>query len=130
MNRKRFLIYIAQFPFLSALATLFGIIKPSIHYLLNQFSVAGLQYYVDENKLKTFKIGDSLKLNADPENDHDRFAVKLLKNEKLIGYVPRSDNKHIFRLLKQGVNLHCEIIDINPNEVAWKQCRVKVELIG
>jgi hypothetical protein len=123
-------MYIAQFPFLSALATMFGFIQPSIHYLLNQFSIAGLQYYIDKNKINTLKEGDIIQLQSDPENEYDSYAVKLLKNQTLIGYVPRSDNKHIFRLLKQGVNLHCEIIDVNPNEVAWKQCRVKVELVG
>jgi hypothetical protein len=109
---------------------MFGFIQPSIHYLLNQFSIAGLQYYIDKNKINTLKEGDIIQLQSDPENEYDSYAVKLLKNQTLIGYVPRSDNKHIFRLLKQGVNLHCEIIDVNPNEVAWKQCRVKVELVG
>ena len=48
----------------------------------------------------------------------------------MIGYVPRSDNKHIFRMLNQGLDLHCEIIKLNPNEEPWQMCKVKVDLIG
>ncbi len=130
MNRKRFLIYIAQFPLLSTTLSILGFIQPQHHYLLNQFSVAGFQFYEGDSLLPQMKTGDSLNLINDYENEHDYYAVRIEYKNKMIGHVPRSDNKHLFRMLKQDLNLHCEIIELNPEEDPWQMCKVKVELVG
>ena len=130
MQRKRFLLYIAQFPFFSVIASALGIIQPEKLYFLNQFSVAGFQFYEGVSLISQMKKGDSLNLINEYENEHDYYAVKIMYKNKMIGHVPRSDNKHLFRMLKQDLNLHCELIELNPEEDPWQRCKVKVELIG
>ena len=50
--------------------------------------------------------------------------------DTMIGHIPRSDNKHIFRLLEQGKDLVCTIREIDPDAEIWQMCKVKVELVG
>ena len=76
------------------------------------------------------KKGDSIIFINHYEKEHDNYVVKIEYKNKMIGHVPRSDNKHLFRMLKQDLKLHCEEIEINPGEDPWQMCKVKVELIG
>ena len=34
-------------------------------------------------------IGESLNTQVEPDNVHDKYAVKVLKNEAVVGHVPR-----------------------------------------
>lgn len=96
---------------------------------MNQFSVAGFRFYEGMNILSKLKPNDELTLVPDPDNEHDRYAVKILFKNQQIGFVPRSDNKHIFRLLQQKVKLVARIAHIQPEEVTWQMVQVKVWLV-
>ncbi|MBF0471133.1 MAG: HIRAN domain-containing protein [Gammaproteobacteria bacterium] len=85
--------------------------------LLNRFSIAGFIYY-DGPLLKDeqlLSLGTALKLRANPRNPFDRFAVEIYFQEQLIGHVPRSDNRHIHRMLAQGIQLKCKVIAPHPD---------------
>jgi hypothetical protein len=69
---------------------------------LHHYYVAGLQYYDALHVWNQLSIGTELELKVEPENKYDRHAVALfLKNAKL-GYLPRSENRHIAKILKAG----------------------------
>ena len=76
------------------------------------------------------KPSETLSMKPRPTNPHDKYAVELHYKEQLIGYIPRSDNKHIFRLIDQGKDLVCTIRKIDPDAETWQMCKVKVELVG
>ena len=65
-----------------------------------------------------------------PENIEDEYAVELYFKETMIGHIPRSDNKHIFRLIEQGKDLVCTIREIDPDAETWQMCKVKVEMVA
>jgi len=75
--------------------------SPGPSYVLNRFSVAGFQFYHGPKLLGCMEPGDALQLCAEPENPYDEFAVRILWKGGMLGYVPRSDNRHISRLLQQ-----------------------------
>jgi len=130
ISRKTFLIYLLQLPLFSGLAKyLFGF-KPQQCYLLNKFSVAGFFFYEGPTLLKKMKPGDTLTMKPNAENMEDEYAVQLHFEDTMIGHIPRSDNKHIFRLIEQGKDLVCTIRQINPDEETWQMCKVKVEMVG
>lgn len=60
------------------------------------FDVVGTRFENDwkQNSLK-ISITDELSLQRDKENRYDPFAVFVLKNDKLLGYVPREYAKYI-----------------------------------
>ena len=98
--------------------------------LLNQFRVAGLAYYEVETAIHAMQAGDPLRLVAELTNPHDEFAVEIWHGAHKLGYVPRSDNRHISRLLRQGATLACEVWEANPDATVWEMVRARVYLIA
>lgn len=102
---------------------------PKKGLLINKFSVAGFQYYDGRQIIGRMRIGEKLALIPEPANPYDEFAVKIMRNRAMVGYVPRSDNRHISRLLQQGSLLQCRVIEIRPADAPWHAVRVEVKLI-
>ena len=130
ISRKTFLMYLLQLPLFGGIAKYIYGFKPQQRYLLNKFSVAGFCFYEGPNLLEKMKPGDILMMNPNAENIEDEFAVELYFKETMIGHIPRSDNKHIFRLIEQGKDLNCTIRGIDPDAETWQMCKVRVELVG
>ena len=129
ISRKTFLMYLMQFPLFGGIAKYLYDFKPQQRYLLNKFSVAGFYFYEGQNLLGKMRPGDTLTMKLEPENIEDEYAVKLYFKDSMIGHIPRSDNRHIFRLLEQGLDLVCTIRQVNPDEETWQMCKVKVEMV-
>ena len=130
VSRKTFLIYLLQLPFIGGLAKYLYGFEPKKLYLLNKFSVAGFYFYDGPNLLEKMKPGGILSMKINPDNIEDEYAVELHFKDTMIGHIPRSDNKHIFRLIEQGKDLVCTIRKLDPEAETWQMCKVKVELVG
>ena len=130
VSRKTFLMYLLQLPLFGGIASYLYGFQPQQHYLLNKFSVAGFYFYDGPNLLEKIKPGGILSMKINPDNIEDEYAVELHFKDTMIGHIPRSDNKHIFRLIKQGKDLVCTIREIDPDAETWQMCKVKVELVG
>ena len=130
ISRKTFLIYLLQLPLFSGFAKYLYNFKPEQHYLLNKFSVAGFFFYEGRTLLEKMKPGDTLTMKPNAENIEDEYAVQLHFKDTMIGHIPRSDNKHIFRLIQQGKDLVCTIREMDPDAETWQMCKVKVEMVG
>ena len=130
ISRKTFLMYLLQFPLFSGFAKYLYGFKPQHRYLLNKFSVAGFFFYDGRTLLEKMKPGDTLTMKPNAENMEDEYAVQLHFEDTMIGHIPRSDNKHIFRLIEQGKDLVCTIREIDPDAETWQMCKVKVEMVG
>lgn len=102
---------------------------PASALLLNRFSIAGFQYYDGPPLMRRLKPGAQLKLVREPNNPHDPFAVEIYLDKIKLGYVPRSDNKHLSRLLEQGAKLECSVIETNPEAGVWNMVRVEVWMV-
>lgn len=72
-------------------------------YVLHCY-VAGLQYYDVLEIWKTLKIGDVVELLPEPHNRYDENAVMVACKGKQLGYLPRSENHHIAKILNAGLN--------------------------
>jgi len=130
VSRKTFLIYLLQLPLFGGIAKYLYGFKPQQRYLLNKFSVAGFYFYKGTELVESIKTGETLTMNLKPTNPHDKYAVELYYKEQMIGHIPRSDNKPIFRLIEQGKELVCTIREIDPDVEAWRMCKVKVEMVA
>lgn len=124
ISRRRFLGAIPAFPFL------FGKTEQpqpqKTKTMVNRFPVAGFQYYQGETVIHSLKSGDELLLKAEPENPHDYYAVEIFHGRTKLGYVPRSDNKHISRLLLDQVEMLCEVDEVCPGSTPWNAVTVKI----
>jgi len=79
--------------------------KTNTTYLLHCF-IAGLQYYDVLQIWKELQIGELLELIPEPDNRYDKHAVMVAYKGKQLGYLPRSQNRHIAKILNAGLNPH------------------------
>ncbi len=129
MNRRQFFKSVFALPLLSLPETDQAarmVAAPS--FLLNRFSIAGFQYYHGPTLLHRLRPGHPLTLAAEPDNPHDGCAVRIELEGRKLGYVPRSDNRHISRLLRQDARLWCRVREVNKDEWPWRAVRVEVGL--
>lgn len=84
------------------------------------FFVAGSRHYLNcEGGIKcqkqSIEIGSKIELECEPDNVKDEYAVKMLYNGKLIGYVPRYYARSIFNILSNKRSYTCKVIEVNEN---------------
>lgn len=99
---------------------------PQPSCLLNRFTIAGFQYHDGPTLLHSLSPGQALALIAEPDNPFDAFAVRMDYQGRKLGYVPRSDNRHISRLLRQDVHVWCRVFKTDEDEWPWRAVRVEV----
>jgi hypothetical protein len=94
------------------------------------FPVAGFQFHDGPRLLGAFHPGLPLELVAEPHNPHDRRAIRIEAFGRHIGYVPRSDNGPVGRMLRHGAPLRARIISVKREGHAWDAVRVAVSMAG
>ena len=71
-----------------------------------QSYVTGHHVYKD---IWTPTLGEKLSTAAEPENHHEKYAVKVLKENEVVGHVPRDISKYCTSALLCGGTIKCEI---------------------
>lgn len=89
--------------------------KHTLSYTWGEFDIVGYPYLPDDSKeaIRThLKVGNPLHLKADPENTHDKQAVKVLFNEKHIGWVPNDfyRKKELYEALLAGKEIEVKCL--------------------
>ena len=75
-------------------------------YLLS-FWVAGTYYYQAQSALTELPEGTTLRLQREPGNTHDKYAIEIFTESGLkLGYVPRNRNLVLARLMDAGKYLY------------------------
>ncbi|MCX8031745.1 MAG: HIRAN domain-containing protein, partial [Thermodesulfovibrionales bacterium] len=77
-------------------------------------TIAGLRYRCDIFYLSGVQVKEKLILEREPQNPYDRFAIKVIrkKDNKHIGYIPRTDNREIWQYLNDYELHDCYVKEI------------------
>ncbi len=99
---------------------------------LVHFDIAGFTYYDGVECFNKLKIGKKLRLELDTENKYDARAIAIYYKDYKLGFVPRSENRIIYKLLTIGLedSLKARIQSISPYDHPEHQIGVVVHLIG
>lgn len=99
---------------------------------LAHFNIAGFTYYEGPLVFKHLTIGTKLQLQLDTENRYDPRAVMILFDNNRIGYVPRTDNRILYKLIQVGLGhcIECRIQRVSKDEHPENQVQVVVHLVG
>jgi HIRAN domain len=81
---------------------------------LQDSPLRGFEYRQPKALLYDMAPGDSLVFVAEPTNPHDSNAVRVHWQGRHIGYLPRENNEHASRLLRQGAELQGNILSLDP----------------
>lgn len=97
----------------------------------NHFSIAGFTYYQGPEVFEKLKIGTVLELLPEANNKFDPYAVAIFFEGKKIGFVPRSENHTLLKLLEMGYGdiFETRIQRINPTENPEQQIQVIIYLL-
>jgi len=93
---------------------------------IDSLYIAGFQYYKGAAVEKHLHENDRLNLKRQPENPHDYFAVEVYSDEQKLGYLPRSENKIIARMMDQGVKLNAAIRKSEPEAHPFRRVKIRV----
>ena len=74
--------------------------------------LAGFVYYDGEAVWDRMKAGDRLTLAREPDNPHDRNAVRLEWQGRMLGYVPKRDNTDLARQMDHGAKVEARITEL------------------
>ena len=85
----------------------------SIRLLVQSSPLAGSQYYAVGEQWLAMKVGDRLELIREPDNRHDRNAIRVEWRGHKLGYVPRAENRALAAAMDQGDRLVARIERLN-----------------
>ena len=69
-------------------------------------------------------IGESLNTQAELDNVHDKYAVKVLENEAVVGHVPREISRYCSFVLNSGGTMSPTVTRPRKQEREWTDSTV------
>lgn len=98
----------------------------AVRILVQDSPLAGSQYYALERRYGEMRVGDALTLTREPDNPHDRHAVRVDWRGDKLGYLPRAENRAVAVAMDQGLAVEGRIAALAPHPNPWKRLRVEV----
>lgn len=98
----------------------------SVRLLVQQSPLAGSQYYALDACWTEIQVGDALTLVREPDNRHDRHAIRVEWRGRPLGYVPRAENRPLAAALDAGEPLSARVAAINPHKNPWQRLAFEV----
>ena len=101
----------------------------SVRILVQSSPLAGSQYYAVGRLRGDMRVGDRLTLAREPENRHDRNAVRVDWQGEKLGYVPRAENRAVAAALDAGEKLEARVSRLHDDPDPWRRVEFEVYLI-
>lgn len=89
-----------------------------MQYLLTQ--LAGVTFNGRQANIKKCSEGDQLNLVREPDNQFDKYAIKALKDDLDLGYIPANIAREMAPLMDSGTQFHCVIAAITGGYGKYK----------
>ena len=86
--------------------------------------VAGFQFHEGPALIERMREGDVVTLVREPQNRHDRHAIRIDYDGRKIGYVPRTVSEHVAWTLGERASAPGTISAISREAVPWRALRV------
>ena len=98
----------------------------AIRILIQNSPLAGSQYYAVSTSWHEIRVGDRLSLIREPENRHDRHAIRVEWKGHKLGYVPRADNRAVAAAIDAGDRLVARISRLREHANPWRRVEFEV----
>lgn len=127
MSRRRFMEHMALLAGASVVGMRAQAATP-VRIELQRSAVAGFQYHDGAAVWPLLFAGAALDLVREPDNVHDKRAVRVDWQGRSLGYVPRIDNAAVAHLLDGGQRLSAEIVILRESNKPWARVEFAVYL--
>lgn len=98
----------------------------SVRLLVQSSPLAGSQYYAVGQFWQQLQVGDGLTLVREPDNRHDRHAIRVEWRGHKLGYVPRAENRAVAAAMDQGERLVARIARLSEHPNPWRRVEFEV----
>ena len=98
----------------------------TVRILIQSSPLAGSQYYKLDALSQRIKTGDRLELVREPENRHDRNAIRVLWQGEPLGYLPKKENRSVAKAMDDGEPVYGTVEKITTDSDPWKRLRISV----
>ena len=97
-----------------------------VRVLIQHSPLAGSQYYALDTFWSGIRVGDPLTLIREPDNRHDRNAIRVEWRGRELGYVPRAENRAVAAALDGGDRLVARISRLTEHADPWQRVEFEV----
>lgn len=92
-----------------------------------EFYIAGTRYYCTRKNEDKIVVGDNVVLEPEPDNEFDKYAIKMKINDIFVGYIPNYYSEIVTKYLQQKNNEYiCKLI--SKTEMCEECLKVKLIL--
>jgi hypothetical protein len=90
--------------------------------------LAGFRHYEAPSLWEQISVGDELSLVREPDNPHDRNAVRVEWRGCKLGYVPRTQNEAVARQIDRGTPLVARVSKLQHTRAPNRRIELEIHL--
>jgi hypothetical protein len=112
-----------------ALAAVWPARAESVRMLVQNSPLAGFQYHAGTELWQQIRVGDALDLVREPDNPHDRNAVRVEWRGRKLGYLPQAENRAVSAELDLGTRLAARVSHLREERNPWRRIGIDIYAI-
>ena len=112
-----------------ALAAVWPARAESVRMLVQNSPLAGFQYHAGTELWQQIRVGDALALVREPDNPHDRNAVRVEWRGRKLGYLPQAGNRAVSAELDLGTRLAARVSHLREERNPWRRIGIDIYAI-
>ena len=101
----------------------------TVKILVQSSPLAGFQYHAAGELWPELKVGDALTLIREPDNPHDRNAVRVEWRGRKLGYLPRAENRAVAAEMDGGASVAGRIAQLREHRNPWQRVLIEVFVV-
>ena len=109
-----------------ALTAIGGAPAAEVRLVVQSSPLAGFRFYAGEESWNDMRVGDALELVREPGNPHDPHAVRVHWRGRMLGYLPRRENRHVAAQLDRGTPVRARIVKLAGRKNGRRQIKFEV----
>ena len=101
----------------------------TVKILVQSSPLAGFQYHEARELWPELKVGDTLTLVREPDNPHDGNAVRVEWRGRMLGYLPRAENRAVAAEMDRGGAVSARIARLQEQQNPWQRLLIEVFVV-
>jgi hypothetical protein len=106
-----------------------GACAGTVKVLVQSSPLAGFQYHDGQALWPELREGDALALVREPDNPHDVHAVRVEWHGRMLGYLPRAENRSVAAEMDRGSRVEARIARLVAHRNPWRRLLIEVFVV-